>query len=58
MLDPRPNLSRVAAFSGPTTYRDPKAIELLVSQALDALQLPSDIIRSGEGVVLKPNGVK
>jgi len=25
MLDPRPTVSKVAAFTGPTTYRDPKA---------------------------------
>ena len=54
MLDPRPSVSKVAAFSGPTTYRDPKAIELLVFEALKGLQIPEDFIRPGERVVLKP----
>jgi len=58
MLNPRPTVSKVAAFSGPTTYRDPKAIELLVSEALRALQIPEDFIRPGQRVVLKPNWVK
>jgi uncharacterized protein (DUF362 family) len=58
MLDPQPSLSKVAAFTGPTNYRDASAVEGLVRQALDALQLPDDFIRPGERVVLKPNWVK
>ena len=58
MLDPHPSLSKVAAFFGPANYRDPKAAEALVRQALDALQIPTDFIRPGDRVVLKPNWVK
>src|SRR5262245_51140884 len=58
MLDPHPSLSNVAAFSGATTYRDPKAIEQLVFEALAALEMPEDFIRPGQRVVLKPNWVK
>jgi uncharacterized protein (DUF362 family) len=58
MLDSQPSLSKVAVFSGATDYRDPKAVECLVRQALDALEMPQDFIRPGERVVLKPNWVK
>ena len=58
MLDPHPSLSKVAAFSGPAHYRDAKAVEALVWQALDALEISDDFIRPGARVVLKPNWVK
>src|SRR6185295_4106502 len=58
MLDPHPSLSKVAAFSGPTNYADSKAVETLVRQALEALELPDNFIRAGDRVVLKPNWVK
>lgn len=52
------SLSKVAAFSGPATYQDAKAVETLVNRALEALEISADFIRSGERVVLKPNWVK
>jgi len=58
MLDPHLSLNKVAAFSGLTHYRDPNVVESLVRQALGALDLPVDIIRPGERVILKPNWVK
>jgi uncharacterized protein (DUF362 family) len=58
MLDAHPRLSKVAAFSGPTNYRDPKAVEVLVGRALEALQIPADFVKPGDRVVLKPNWVK
>ena len=58
MLDPHSSLSKVAAFSGEASYRDLKAVDVLVRQALEALQIPDDFIRPGERVVLKPNWVK
>lgn len=50
--------ARVAAFTGPDTYGEPKAIERLVADALAALQLPDSFVQSGDLVVLKPNWVK
>ena len=55
---PGVSLSRVAAFSGPTNYHNFEAVEALIRQALEALQIPEDFIRPGERVVLKPNWVK
>jgi uncharacterized protein (DUF362 family) len=48
----------VAAFVGPSDYRDPAAIRLLINNTLDALQLPSDFVHPGDRVVLKPNWIK
>src|SRR5687767_1076569 len=50
--------TKVAAFSGPANYQDAKAVEALVNQTLEALEIPADFIRPGERVVLKPNWVK
>ncbi len=50
--------TKVAAFSGPTTYRDAGAIANLVQRSLDALALPPDFVRPGDRVILKPNWVK
>lgn len=58
MLDPNPSLSKVAAFSGRADYRDLQAVERVVRQALEALQIPEDFIQPGDRVVLKPNWVK
>jgi uncharacterized protein (DUF362 family) len=58
MLDAHPSLSKVAAFSGPTNYRDLEAVEMLVGQALEALPIPADFVKPGDRVVLKPNWVK
>lgn len=49
---------RVACYRGPENYRDGQAVISLVHQALEALALPSDFIRPGDRVVLKPNWVK
>jgi uncharacterized protein (DUF362 family) len=51
-------MPRVAAFGGPTHYRDPHEVDRLVRSTLAALPLPSDYIRPGDRVVLKPNWVK
>src|SRR4029453_13045199 len=48
----------VAAFLGPTNYRDAQAIADLVRQILAALVLPEDFVQPGDRVVLKPNWVK
>ena len=48
----------VAVMSGPRNYSDRGAIERMVSDALAALDLPADIVRTGDRVVLKPNWVK
>ncbi len=48
----------VSAWRGAATYADPRAVESLCEAALDALDLPSDFIRPGDRVVLKPNWVK
>ena len=48
----------VAAFAGPADYRDPAAIDRLVSQTLDALELPPAFVGPGDRVVLKPNWIK
>jgi uncharacterized protein (DUF362 family) len=50
--------SAVAAFVGPTDYRDPTAIDRLVLQTLDALQLPPTFVQPGDRVILKPNWIK
>ena len=50
--------SLVAAFRGNADYRDPKAVQALVRNSLDALALPADFVRPGNRVVLKPNWVK
>ena len=52
------SLNKVAAFSGPPSYRDFAAVEALVRQTLDALPIPADFIQPGNRVVLKPNWVK
>jgi uncharacterized protein (DUF362 family) len=48
----------VAVMSGPRNYSDQGAIERTVTDALAALDLPADIVRAGDRVVLKPNWVK
>lgn len=48
----------VTAFVGTDNYRDPRAVDTLVNQALAALSLPSAFIRPGDRVVLKPNWIK
>ncbi len=48
----------VAALVGPTDYRDPTAIDRLVSQTLDALGLPPAFVQPGDRVILKPNWIK
>jgi uncharacterized protein (DUF362 family) len=48
----------VAVFLGPVHYRDGAAIHRLVDQTLAALELPTDFIRPGDRVVLKPNWIK
>jgi uncharacterized protein (DUF362 family) len=48
----------IAAFVGPSDYRDTAAIGLLITQTLDALQLPTDFVHPGDRVVLKPNWIK
>src|ERR1041384_5877845 len=50
--------SLVAAFLGPTNYREVKTIADLVRQSLAALALPGDFVRPGDRVVVKPNWVK
>lgn len=52
--DPR----RVAIWSGATDYRASNEVGELVRQAIEALGLPADFIRTGDHVVLKPNWVK
>ena len=49
---------RVSAFSGVEHYGDPAAVQSLVTKALIALGLPSDYVKPGDRVVLKPNWVK
>lgn len=49
---------RVAAFRGPTDYRDADRVAELVREAIAALGLPADFIHPGDRVVLKPNWVK
>ena len=56
--DTQPDPSRVAAFRGIDHYEDPAAVHSLVCDALDALGLPDDYVRSHDRVVLKPNWVK
>jgi uncharacterized protein (DUF362 family) len=48
----------VAAFVGPADYQDPASIDRLVSETLEALQLPAGFIQPGDRVVLKPNWIK
>lgn len=48
----------VAAFRGSINYAKPQAVERLVVEALDALELGAGFIRPGQRVVLKPNWVK
>jgi uncharacterized protein (DUF362 family) len=50
--------AHVAVISCEPDYKDVVAIERAVDQALDLLALPSDFIRPGHSVVLKPNWVK
>ena len=50
--------TQVAAFQGPATYQDPRAVHEAVCQALAALRLTDDFVRPGDRVVLKPNWVK
>jgi uncharacterized protein (DUF362 family) len=49
---------KVAIWRGAPSYGDGGAVATLVRGALDALALPSDFVRPGERVVLKPNWVK
>ena len=49
---------RVSAFSGVEHYGDAAAVQSLVTKALIALGLPSDYVKPGDRVVLKPNWVK
>ena len=49
---------RVAAFSGPTDYRDSKAVSQLVDRTLAALSLHDAFVEPGDRVVLKPNWIK
>lgn len=53
-------LQRVAIFSSEHLrgYEDASAIRRLVERTLDSLGLPSDFIKPGDRVVLKPNWVK
>ena len=51
-------MASVAAFSGPTDYASPKAVQETIKQTLDALALPDSFIRPGERIVLKPNWIK
>lgn len=53
-----PGAARVAVERGPKDYADAAAIQAAVHAALESLQLPSDFIRPGDRVVLKPNWVK
>ena len=48
----------VAVCSGPSDYRSATAISDVVRRAIAALQLPENLIRTGDRVVLKPNWVK
>jgi len=48
----------VSVWQGTMNYSDIAAIHRSVSDALNALGLPSDFIRPGDNVVLKPNWVK
>src|SRR5215207_8614107 len=50
--------SKVSVWQGATTYAQQEDIHRMVAESLDALALPSDFIRSGDNVVLKPNWVK
>jgi uncharacterized protein (DUF362 family) len=50
--------SIVSAFRGAAHYADGVAVQRLVDQALDTLELGGDFIQPGERVVLKPNWVK
>ncbi len=50
--------SIVSVWEGATTYDQQEDIQRMVSECLDALALPSDLLRSGDNVVLKPNWVK
>lgn len=50
--------ARVAAFRGPTEYKDTQAVTELVARSIAALELPADFVRPGDRVVLKPNWVK
>ena len=50
--------SRVSVWSGTASYDDPAGIVRLVREAVTALDLPSDFIRPGDHVVLKPNWIK
>ena len=49
---------QVSVRRGVDHYRDPAAVHALVSETLTALALPSDFVRPGDRVVLKPNWVK
>jgi uncharacterized protein (DUF362 family) len=50
--------SKVSAWFGASDYGDRAGTLRQVAEAIDALGLPGDFIRSGDRVVLKPNWVK
>jgi uncharacterized protein (DUF362 family) len=49
---------RTACYLGPKDYQNAAAVFRLVSDSLQALNLPADYVRPGDRVVLKPNWVK
>jgi uncharacterized protein (DUF362 family) len=53
-----PASARVSVVRGQPDYRNPAALQAALTECLERLALPSDFIRPGDRVVLKPNWVK